>query len=53
MAGIFNVITKIFGNKYDKDLQDIQPIVNEIHKEYNKVSKLTDDCLLQGKIEGR
>ena len=45
MAGIFNVITKIFGNKYDKDLQDIKPILNKIHKEYNKVSKLTDDKL--------
>ncbi len=45
MAGIFNVITKIFGNKYDKDLKEIKPIVKEIHNEYNKISKLTDDEL--------
>ncbi len=45
MAGIFNVITKIFGSKYDKDLKEIKPIVKEILNEHNKISKLTDDEL--------
>ena len=45
MAGIFNIITKFFGNKYDKDVKEIEPIVNEIHKEYEKISILSNNEL--------
>ena len=45
MAGIFNVITKFFGNKYDKDIKKIRPIILEIHKEYEKISQLSNNNL--------
>ena len=45
MAGIFNIITKFFGKKYDKDVKEIEPIVNEIHKEYEKISLLSNNEL--------
>jgi len=45
MAGIFNVITKFFGNKYDKDIKKIKPIILEIHKEYDKITLLSNDDL--------
>ena len=45
MAGIFNIITKLFGKKYDKDVKEIEPIVNEIHKEYEKISLLSNNEL--------
>ena len=45
MAGIFNVITKFFGNKYDKDIKKIRPIILEIHKEYEKITQLSNDDL--------
>ena len=47
MAGIFNVITKFFGNKYDKDIKKIRPIILEIHKEYEKITQLSNDDLRQ------
>ena len=47
MAGIFNVITKFFGNKYDKDIKKIRPIILEIHKEYEKITQLSNDNLRQ------
>ena len=45
MAGIFNVITKFFGNKYDKDIKKIRPIILEIHKEYEKITQLSNNDL--------
>ena len=45
MAGIFNVITKFFGNKYDKDIKKIKPIILEIHKEYEKIIQLSNNDL--------
>ena len=45
MAGIFNVITKFFGNKYDKDIKKIRPIILEIHKEYEKIIQLSNNDL--------
>ena len=56
MAGIFNIIAKLFGNKYDKDIKQIRPIVEKIHLEHKKISHLSHDelrnqtKLLKGKI---
>jgi len=56
MAGIFNIIAKLFGNKYDKDIKQIRPIVEKIHLEHKKIPHLSHDelrnqtKLLKGKI---
>ena len=50
MAGFLNILSKIFGNKYDKDIKQITPIVNEINKQYEMLSNLTNDELRQKTI---
>ena len=50
MAGFLNILSKLFGNKYDKDVKQITPIVNEINKQYEMLSNLTNDELRQKTI---
>ena len=45
MAGIFNVISKLFGNKYDKDIKKIRPTLDLIHQEHQKLYSLSNDEL--------
>ena len=45
MAGIFNLVSKLFGNKYDKDIKTIQPIIEQIHQEHEKLKSVTNDEL--------
>ncbi len=45
MAGIFNLVTKLFGNKYDKDIKSIEPIIQQIHDEHEKIKSLSNDEL--------
>ena len=45
MAGLLNIIGKLFGNKYDKDVKEITPVIEEINAEYSKLSALTNDEL--------
>ena len=45
MAGFLNILSKLFGNKYDKDVKKITPIVKEINLEYEKLNILTNDEL--------
>ena len=45
MAGIFNLVSKLFGNKYDKDIKNIQPIVEQINQENEKLKSLSNDEL--------
>jgi preprotein translocase subunit SecA len=45
MAGLLNIISKLFGNKYDKDVKEITPIITQINAEFSKLSKLTNDAL--------
>ncbi|MBU46704.1 MAG: preprotein translocase subunit SecA [Flavobacteriales bacterium] len=45
MAGFLDVLSKLFGNKYDKDVKLIAPIVKEINKQYGQLSPLTNDEL--------
>lgn len=42
MIGVFK---KIFGDKYEKDLKALWPIVTEINEEYEKIKNLSDDQL--------
>ena len=45
MANFLSILSKIFGNKYDKDIKQITPIVEEINKEYENLANLTHDEL--------
>ena len=45
MAGLLNIISKLFGNKYDKDVKEITPIIEKINFEFSKLSTLTNDNL--------
>ena len=45
MAGLLNIISKLFGNKYDKDVKEITPIITQINAEFSKLSTLTNDEL--------
>ena len=47
MAGLLNIISKLFGNKYDKDVKEITPIIEKINFEFSKLSTLTNDDLRQ------
>ena len=51
MAGIFNLITKLFGNKYAKDIKSIEPIVKQIHVEHEKITAISNDELRSKTIE--
>jgi len=50
MAGFVNILSKLFGSKYDKDVKKITPIVEKINKEYENLSALTNDELRQKTI---
>ena len=45
MASFLNIIGKLFGNKYDKDIKQITPIVEEINKQYESLTQVTNDQL--------
>ena len=45
MAGLLNIISKLFGNKYDKDVKEITPIIEKINFEFSKLSALKNDDL--------
>ena len=45
MSILNSVLTKVFGNKSDKDIKKINPIVEEINSEYSNIQNLTDDEL--------
>ena len=45
MASIFNLVSKIFGNKYDKDIKSIEPIIKQIHTEHKKIIAISNDEL--------
>ncbi len=45
MASFLNILGKLFGNKYDKDIKEIAPIVHEINKQCENLTSLTNDEL--------
>ena len=45
MAGFLNILGKLFGNKYDKDVKEITPVVEEINKQCKNLTSLTNDEL--------
>ena len=42
---LLNILGKLFGNKYDKDVKDIMPIVEQINKEFSEFKDLSNDNL--------
>ncbi|MBT6808033.1 MAG: preprotein translocase subunit SecA, partial [Flavobacteriales bacterium] len=42
---LLNILGKLFGNKYDKDVKNIMPIVKQINEEYSGLSPLNNDQL--------
>ncbi|MEB2294991.1 MAG: hypothetical protein OZ915_11550, partial [Ignavibacteriales bacterium] len=42
---MLNVIKKIFGDKHEKSLKLLWPVVEEINQEYEKLKQLSDDEL--------
>jgi preprotein translocase subunit SecA len=42
---MLQVIKKIFGDKKDHDIKALQPVVEEINQEYEKIKNLSDDEL--------
>ena len=45
MAIFSKIISKVFGNKTDKDLKKLEPYIHEIDKHYVPLSTLSDDDL--------
>jgi preprotein translocase subunit SecA len=40
-----NILTKLFGNKSDRDMKALQPVVDKVNAEYEKLSGLSDNEL--------
>ena len=53
MAIVTDIIQKFFGNKSDRDIRAVMPMVDKIKEEYEKVVKLTNDQLRAKTIEIR
>ncbi|WP_430817777.1 preprotein translocase subunit SecA [Carboxylicivirga sp. RSCT41] len=47
------LISKLFGNKYDRDMKEVEPFVQKIKKVYPEIEKLTHDELRQKSTELR
>ena len=45
MSGIINFFSKLFGNKYDKDIKQISPIVSEINHLFTELKNISNDEL--------
>ena len=45
MAGFLNIIGKLFGSKYDKDVKEIMPIVQQINEEFEKLNSHSNNQL--------
>ena len=45
MSGIINFFSKLFGNKYDKDIKQISPIVSEINILFSELKNISNDEL--------
>lgn len=42
-----NIVSKLFGNKHDKDRKELEPIVDQINEFYEQLDGLSDDELKQ------
>ena len=51
MSSFLNILGKLFGNKYEKDIKQINPIVDQINLEFEKIKKLDNDQLRDTTID--
>ncbi|WP_075590754.1 preprotein translocase subunit SecA [Labilibacter marinus] len=47
MAFLNNVVTKLFGSKYERDLKELNPVVDQVKSVYPEIEKLSNDDLRQ------
>ena len=45
MAFINSLLGKIFGNKSERDIKEVTPVIEKIKQEYNRITKLSNDAL--------
>ncbi|MGE0019781.1 MAG: preprotein translocase subunit SecA [Draconibacterium sp.] len=45
MALLNSILGKLFGNKSDRDIKEVTPVVAKIKEEYSRISKLSNDGL--------
>jgi preprotein translocase subunit SecA len=45
MAFINSLLGKIFGNKSERDIKEVTPVIEQIKQEYNRITKLSNDGL--------
>lgn len=45
MAFINSLLGKIFGNKSERDIKEVTPVIEKIKQEYNRITKLSNDEL--------
>ncbi len=45
MAFVTKVLGKILGNKSERDIKEVTPVVEKIKEEYNRITKLSNDDL--------
>lgn len=50
---MFNILKKVFGTKYDKDVKEYTPIVDEINDYFDQYQSLTHDQLRDKTLEFR
>ena len=50
---MFGFLRKLFGNKHDRDVKELLPIVDEINAEFAKLSSLSNDELRNKTLEFR
>ena len=42
---LLNFISNIFGNKYEKDIKNISPLVEKVNNEFSKLSEISHNKL--------
>ena len=47
------IFGKVFGNKHEKDIKIIRPIVDEINSEFDKLKSISNDALRNKTVEFR
>ena len=47
---LLDIIGKIFGNKYDKDVKNIMPIVEQINSKFSELENISNDQLREKTI---
>lgn len=50
---ISSLISKLFGNKYDRDMKEVEPFIKKIKEVYPQIERLSHDELRQKSVELR